>query len=137
NGRDLLYSRSWNRAYFAPYYENGRIIASLKGWYRFKEPKKKDPSDAEGDDNPDIHKYYGYGELGFTLKLPELRNAFICSLVRYNPRYRHGAAEIDLTVPLALNSMNVMVQYWDGYGESLIDYNVKQRKIAVGLNFTR
>jgi len=137
NGKEIPASRSWNRIYIMPYYENDYIIANLKAWYRLQEEKKDDDEDPAGDDNPDIHKYYGYGELGLTLKLPDLHNTNISSMLRFNPEYRRGAIEINLTVPLSLNSMSFMVQYWDGYGESLIDYNIRQRKIGFGLNFTR
>jgi phospholipase A1/A2 len=137
NGRDIPYSRSWNRLCLTPYFENGRVIASLKAWYRLREKKKTDEMDADGDDNSDICRYYGYGELGLTIKFPELFQAYCASLVRYNPRYGRGAVELTLTVPLSLNSMSFMIQYWEGYGESLIDYNVHQRKIGIGLNFTR
>jgi len=137
NGKELPYSRSWNRIYLTPYFENAYMIASLKGWYRINERKKEDESDVAGDDNPDIHKYYGYGELGVTFKFPELHNSYLAAMARYNPKYQRGAIEINTTIPLYLNSMSLMIQYWNGYGESLIDYNIKQQKIGIGLNFTR
>ncbi|HEY1405921.1 MAG TPA: phospholipase A [Spirochaetota bacterium] len=137
NGQQGLASRSWNRLYFTPYYENEHAVLFLKGWWRFREKKKKSPTDSSGDDNPDINKYYGYAELGATLKFPELHNLYISTVTRYNFKYRKGSVEVDATFPGVISSMSLMVQYWDGYGESLIDYNVKQRKIGFGVNFTR
>lgn len=137
NGQEVPDSRSWNRAYIIPYFENDRFITSLKGWYRFRENRKDNASDSDGDDNPGIHRYYGYGELGLTIKFPELRNSYLSSMMRLNPVHMYGALELNLTIPLKINSMSLMVQYWNGYGESLIDYNVKQQKIGIGLNFTR
>ena len=128
NGRELPYSRGWNRIYISPYFENDMMIVNIKTWYRIK---------VNGDDNPYIHRYYGYSELGFTLKFSELRNTYLSIMGRYNPYYNRGTAEVTLTVPLYLSSMSFMAQYWDGYGESLIDYDVKQRKIGIGLNFSR
>lgn len=137
NGQKIPDSRSWNRIYCTPYYENDRMIASLKGWYRLEEKNKDEDNDADGDDNPDIISYYGYGELGLTLKIPEFYNTYISTMSRYNFRSGKGAIEINATLPLHLNSMSLMVQYWNGYGENLIDYNVKQQKIGIGLSFTR
>lgn len=137
NGKEIPDSRSWNRIYCAPYYENDRIIANLKGWYRLEEDNKDKEGDVNGDDNPDIIKYYGHGQLGLTLKIPEFYDTYISTISRYNFRSGKGAIEINATLPLHVNSMSLMVQYWNGYGESLIDYNVKQQKIGIGLNFTR
>lgn len=137
NGQEIPDSRSWNRIYCTPYYENDRLIASLKGWYRLPEDNKDEEIDVDGDDNPDISKYYGYGELGLTLKIPEFYNTYIATMSRYNFKSGKGAIEVDLTIPLHLNSMSLMIQYWNGYGESLIDYNVKQQKIGIGLSFIR
>lgn len=137
NGKEIPDSRSWNRIYCAPYYENDRIIANLKGWYRLEEDKKDKEGDVNGDDNPDIIKYYGHGQLDFTLKIPEFYDTYLSTISRYNFRSGKGSIEINATLPLHVNSMSLMVQYWNGYGESLIDYNVKQQKIGIGLNFTR
>jgi phospholipase A1 len=137
NGQTGTTSRSWNRIYLIPYYENNRIIAFCKLWYRIPERKKRDINDTQGDDNPDIYKYYGYSEFGLTVKIPELHNLYIATISRYNFRYGKGSVEIDATLPLYLSSMSFMIQYWNGYGESLIDYNIRQQKIGIGLNFTR
>ena len=137
NGQSAEKSRSWNRVYLTPYFENSRFIVFAKGWYRLQERKKENPSDTEGDDNPDSQKYYGYGELGVTLKIPELHDTWLTTLSRYNFVHNKGAVEATLTVPMFTNSMKVMVQYREGYGESLIDYNRRERKVGFGFNFTR
>ncbi|HPS56615.1 MAG TPA: phospholipase A [Spirochaetota bacterium] len=136
NGREEPYSRSWNRIYLKPYFENEYAIVYLKGWYRFKEKTKSYPLDPGGDENPEINKYYGYCELGFTVKVPSVRMIYISSVIRFNPAYGHGAEEINITIPMISNSMGFMLHYWEGYGESLIDYNVYQRKIGAGFNIT-
>ncbi len=134
NGEREGLSRSWNRSYFTTYYENRYIITSLKLWYRFDEREKEYPGDTEGDDNPDIHKYLGYGEFSLAFKASDL---YIASLFRYNPVYKRGCYNLELSFPMYTNSMYYFVQYWDGYGESLIDYNIYQRKIGFGFMFTR
>ena len=137
NGQTQATSRSWNRIYLTPYFENSRFIAFVKGWYRLEERKSRGAADPGGDENPGIQKYYGYGELGLTLKLPELDNIWISTVTRWNPAHMKGSVQADLSIPLPVNSTKILVQYWEGYGESLIDYNVYQRKIGIGLSFTR
>ncbi|MBN2040599.1 MAG: phospholipase A [Spirochaetes bacterium] len=137
NGQELPESRSWNRIYFTPYYENDFLIASLKLWYRFPEKEKKDSTDEDRDDNPDIIRYYGYGELNLTAKFPSLFNTWLSGTFRYHQRWKKGSFEVNLTVPMATNSMKWIFHYWEGYGESLIDYNVYQRKIGLGICLTQ
>ena len=137
NGQKMPDSRSWDRIYFTPYYETDYFICSLKVWYRLKEKKKQNNMDNDGDDNPDISRYYGYGELRLTAKLPSLRNIWLTGMFRYNPKWNKGAGEINITMPMETNSMKWMIQYWEGYGESLIDYNIRQRKVGIGVCFTR
>lgn len=134
NGKSPLESRSWNRIYFTPYYENKYLSFSLKTWYRIPEEEKEYPEDSNGDDNPDIHKYYGYSELGLTFKI---RDLYLSTISRWNFRHKKGAFCLDATFPMYTNSMYWFIQYWDGYGESLIDYTLHQRRIGFGFMFTR
>jgi len=56
NGRSVPLSRSWNRivANFGVEKDNFGLL--FKTWYRI-------PEDETSDDNPDISRYMGYGEL--------------------------------------------------------------------------
>ncbi|MDE5591888.1 MAG: phospholipase A, partial [Helicobacter sp.] len=56
NGGDLLKSRSWDRVFIEGIASRGDFIIGLKAWYRIPESFLKD-------DNPDITKYLGNGEL--------------------------------------------------------------------------
>lgn len=134
NGERIETSRNWNRVYLFPYFENDYMAAGIKGWYRIKEKKKKTPEDVNGDQNPDILKYYGYSELYLTMKIGSFN---LGSQFRYNCAYNKGSMKFDATFPVISKSMYWYIQYWQGYGESLVDYNINQKNIGIGFMFTR
>ncbi len=63
NGEDDPLSRSWNRVYAMAGMEWGKLTVIPRIWYRVPERKKSD------DDNPDISRYMGYGDLQLTYQL--------------------------------------------------------------------
>lgn len=134
NGRSGEFSRSWNRVYADLVFERGNFAFSLKPWYRIPENEKSSPTDATGDDNPDIEEYMGYGELRIAYKWHQ--HAFSLML-RNNLRNEdnRGAVELGWSFPLA-NKLKVYTQYFNGYGESLIDYNAHTSRFGVGIALT-
>jgi len=52
-----------------------------------------------------------------------------------------GSVQVDVTHPIKIPAVNfdtfLMVQYWDGYGESLRDYNRKSSTWRAGFSFVR
>lgn len=134
NGRNNEYSRSWNRIYLESYLQFSNFFVIPRVWYRIPE-KNSD------DDNPDIDKYYGYGDL--TLLYPYKKHNFELMLrnnMRINSQNK-GAAELNWTFPLPdfLSTPNSygFVQIFSGYGNSLIDYDRESHKIGFGIAFSR
>jgi len=134
NGRNNEYSRSWNRIYLESYLQFSNFFIVPRVWYRIPE-KNSD------DDNPDIDKYYGYGDL--TLLYPYKKHNFELMLrnnMRINSQNK-GAAELNWTFPLPdfLSTPNSygFVQIFSGYGNSLIDYDRESHKIGFGIAFSR
>lgn len=134
NGMEEPYSRSWNRFYFKLSHLISIFSIDLKTWYRIPESEKKYSGDPRGDENPYINKYYGFSELtiGFNIG-----GFFFETFGRYNPEEENGAIQIDITYPVFDRQMSWYCQYWNGYGESLIDYDKTFTKIGFGLMFTR
>ncbi|MEJ2638638.1 MAG: phospholipase A [Desulfosarcinaceae bacterium] len=133
NGRGGSLSRSWNRVYLSLDFKRGNLAVSLKPWYRLPEHEKSDPADPHGDDNPDIETYMGNGEL--TLAYHVNGNTF-SAIWRNNLRRRiHGAIQLAWSFPL-LRRLKGYVQYFNGYGESLIDYDAYSNRIGVGFLLT-
>jgi phospholipase A1 len=133
NGRTQLLSRSWNRAYAQIFYAKDNYFVSFRPWYRIPEDDKDSPTDADGDDNPDIDDYMGYFELTGALTY---RNLEFTTLIRNNLRSENrGAFELGVSFPL-WGRLRGYAQYFNGYGESLIDYDHSMERIGVGVLLT-
>lgn len=135
NGQSGLRSRSWNRIYTEMAFEKDRWVILFKPWWRIPEKRKEDPLQPDGDDNPDIDDYMGYFELYSAYKWDE-QNFGI--MLRNNLRSDNkGAVQLDWTFPLDdEGKLRGYVQYFNGYGESLIDYNRHVNRLGVGFVLT-
>lgn len=136
NGRSGYLSRSWNRIYLDFIFEKDNFALSFKPWYRIPENNKSYVGDPIGDDNPGISRYMGYGELtgawtggGHTLS----------AMLRNNVR-RHdnrGSIELGWSFPLGRTKpLRGYIQYFNGYGESMIDYDTSSNRFGFGLLLT-
>jgi phospholipase A1 len=133
NGQSQLLSRSWNRVYINYLYEKRNFAFSFRPWYRVPEHEKSSPTSGEGDDNPDILDYMGHFELGMVYKY---NNDFEFSFKgRNNFATHNGFFEVGATFPL-WGKLKGYAQFSSGYGESLIDYNVNQKRFGIGIALT-
>lgn len=67
------------------------------------------------------------GRYGLQSRSVMLRNNF------YNPNY--GALEFNWSFPMS-RGVKWFVHYFNGYGESLIDYNARVNRLGFGIAFT-
>ncbi|WP_226911335.1 phospholipase A [Gallaecimonas mangrovi] len=127
NGRSDPYSRSWNRLYADFIFESGNFVFNVKPWYRI-------PEDKEDDNNPDIEKYLGYGSVSGVYVMGNYSLNF---LLRNNLRGsgNKGAVQLGFSFPL-WGKLRGYVQYFNGYGESLIDYNHATESLGLGIMLT-
>lgn len=125
NGQSSTLSRSWNRVYLQTGIERGKFTMLARVWKRINE-------DREEDDNPDILDYMGHGDLLGTYR----NNGHEYSvLARYNFHTDKGAVQLGWAFPIA-SKLKGYVQFFSGYGQSLIDYNYSQRTIGLGVLVT-
>lgn len=129
NGQGKEKSRSWNRLYAKAYLQAGGLIISPRVWYRFSE-------NASDDDNPNIHKYLGYGDL--ELMYPWRTHTFKL-LLRNNFDFKdnRGAAQFDWSFPLWEKNLFGYIQLYSGYSESLIDYDKRSNRVGIGFALSR
>lgn len=129
NGQVQGLSRSWNRLYTMLIYEKGAFVGFVRPWYRIPESAKESPDDPDGDDNPDILDFMGYGEVGASWRKSNKEYAV---RMRGNPSTGKGAISIGMTFPL-FAKFRGFVQYFNGYGDSLIDYDHLQQRLGIGV----
>jgi len=129
NGQGGVLSRSWNRIYANFVFAKGNFAFGLKPWIRISE-------DADDDDNPDIMDYMGHFELRAGYKLKE--NVFsIMTRNLLESGFDRGAVEFSWSFPLwKYPYFKGYIQYFSGYGESLIDYNHKVSRVGIGISLT-
>jgi len=122
NGQASTLSRSWNRYYAQVGLERAGFTVLGRVWKRVNEA-------ASEDNNPDIVDYMGRGDLNVTYR----NNGHDYSaLLRRNFSTERGAVQLSWAFPLA-GHFKGYVQYFSGYGQSLIDYNYYQNVVGVGL----
>jgi phospholipase A1/A2 len=127
NGRSEPTSRSWNRITAELIFEYDNLAFSVRPWWRI-------PERDSIDDNPDIHRYLGYADFNLIYHWNDyavdvmVRNNFSASSNR-------GALQIGFSFPL-WNRFQGYVQYFNGYGESMVDYNHHTQSLGIGIILT-
>ncbi|WP_066569396.1 phospholipase A [Snodgrassella sp. CFCC 13594] len=123
NGQSDPLSRSWNRIYAMAGAEWGNLTVIPRVWWRIPESKSDD-------NNPDINRYMGYGDLRLQYRFSDAKT--LGTTLRLNPKTGKGSMQLDYSFPL-VGKLKGYVQAYDGYGESLLDYNHRHRSIGIGI----
>jgi phospholipase A1/A2 len=123
NGRSQVLSRSWDRLFAEIGVERERFGLLARAWYRI-------PEDSDDDDNPDINRYMGYGDVTGIYKW---RDHSFSLMARGNWNTHKGAVRFAWVTPPLLGPIRGYVQAFSGYGDSMIDYNWSQNIIGVGI----
>ena len=124
NGRSLPLSRSWNRVIFHMAMEREFWQIYLKPWIRLNDTD---------DENPEITNYYGRMEgiishqLGRTLITLEATHS-----LRFGSENR-GSLRLGWSFPID-GYLRGHLEVFEGYGETLIDYNHRQFTIGFGVS---
>ena len=133
NGRSGAQSRSWNRLKLSWVTSIGNVFINFEPYYRFKEDPKESPTDPKGDDNPDITDYMGKFEFNAAYQHDDdIYSLMLRNNLSANSR---GAVELGWSFPISSN-LRGQLKYFNGYGHSLIDYNVNLEVFALGIVFT-
>ncbi len=130
NGQNVELSRGWNRVYAQILTELKYTNLSLMVWDRIPEKAKESPTDPEGDDNPDITDFMGHFELRASSKFKE--NTLSVILRNNLQKNNRGAVEMSFSFPIGTKFKGYL-QYFNGFGESLIDYDSSIQRFGVGI----
>ncbi len=126
NGRADPLSRSWNRVMTNIGFDRDNWSVMFRPWFRIPESRGKD-------DNPDIQDYMGRGDM--TIVHTVGRNEFSLT-ARHSLRggdRSHGAMQFDWGFPIS-RQLRGHFQLFDGYGESMIDYNHRATYVGFGIS---
>jgi phospholipase A1/A2 len=124
NGQSEPLSRSWNRIVANFGFEKEPFSFLLKTWYRI-------PESAEVDDNPEIRKYLGHGEL-WTYYFYKKHRFGLMLRDNFSFDANRGAVQAEWSFPTFFENLAGYVQYFHGYGENLLDYNHRINRIGIG-----
>jgi outer membrane phospholipase A len=134
NGRDGVNSRSLNTASAHAAF----ALGNLAGWNLVVVPKIS-AYISDMSDNADMDDYRGFGELRAAFGKNDSLGVSV--LARAGQGLKKGAMQVDVTYPLDVFFNNfaayILVQYWNGYGESLLHYNKRTETIRAGLSIVR
>lgn len=132
NGQSGLNSRSWNRVLFSTVFSSPKNAYYIETWWRIPEDTKVDINDPTGDDNPDIHDFVGRMEVGNVWQIAP--NHKLLTRWRNNLDYDNNRGSITLNYTYSFTERyDLLIQYFNGYGESLIEYNRHQSRVGIGI----
>lgn len=125
NGKDSIYSRSWNFISLNWSAEiNSRLLIETKAVIPFSYKTE----------NPDLLKYVGYGDIGFTyVFLPQKLYTKIILKKGASWDWK-GSIETQLFFkPVQSSNFYLMLQGFHGYGENLLEYNKEVNMLRFGI----
>jgi phospholipase A1 len=121
NGRSGVISRSWNRLYAELLLSTKYSQVNLRSWFQV----------TDEEDNPDIQDFLGNFQIDGLRKIGKHQLHW---KARHNLKSDgKGAFELGWSRRIGgREDVRWYLQYFNGYGESLIDYNRKTERIGLG-----
>jgi phospholipase A1 len=126
NGRSDPLSRSWNRVMLNLGFEKDNFALMVRPWYRFEEKR-------EDDNNPEIKNYIGRGDMTAFYRYKEHDFSLMLRHTLKGGDDNRGAVQFDWSFPIS-GRLRGQFQLFDGYGESLIDYNHRATYVGLGVS---
>jgi len=135
NGKEEESSRSLNIVYLKP----TAVFGKTDG-FQFSLAPRAWVYVGDIVDNPDIKDYRGYFDLRAVIGWQ--KHAQLAATGRVGDDFDHGSLQLDLTyplwkVPIVRSSLFFHVQYFIGYGESLLLYNKRGSSVRAGFALFR
>jgi phospholipase A1 len=125
NGLNEERSRSWDRAYLEREFMFSEALSfNLKLWHVLN----------KGEFNEDISDFLGDAQLTTHITLNNMFDLDIKTMKGHETG--KVSYQVDLTLPMSqwVNS-KFFLSYYDGYGEALINYNVRSKSLRAGFYF--
>ena len=125
NGRDGEASRSWNKISFAAnIYIDPQFMIHGKYWIPI----------IDGENNKDILKYCGIYQTGIQVTSKNKRFGMAITLVKRQGFNLNFNTIIELNYKLfKKDNQYLFLQYYNGYGENLLDYNKFHSRLRLGI----
>lgn len=125
NGRDSIQSRSWNKVSLAG---NILIDRCLMVHAKFWAPI------VDGMNNKDILHYCGIYQMGMTVSTPNQRMQGSVIVTKRLGNFFNYNTVLELSYRfLKQDNQYFFIQYYNGYGEGLLDYKVFKNQIRLGI----
>lgn len=125
NGRDSIQSRSWNKVTFSASTIIDRwLMVHAKFWIPI----------VDGENNRDILRYSGICQGGVAITTPDKKFGWSLTLVKrmgWNFNF-NTIFEFNWRIHKKSNQY-IFVQYYNGYGENLLDYNQFHSRLRAGI----
>ena len=124
NGRSEPLSRSWNRIYVTSIFAYENWVFNFRPWYRI-------PENESDDDNPDIEDYMGNFDFRVGYKKEDSQ---VSAMFRSSLEGDDSHSYYELGYSYSINrKFRGYIQFINGYGESLIDYNYRNKRLSIGI----
>lgn len=125
NGRDSIWSRSWNRvALAANIMVTRNLMVHGKIWYPI----------VDGMNNKDIVDYCGFFQFGAQVLSNNKRFVGNITIVKHKGWNMNSNVIVDLGFRIfRKENQYLYLQFYNGYGEGLLEYNKFHSQIRVGL----
>lgn len=125
NGKDEDASRSWNKiSANSTLIFRDRWVLQTKLWIPF----------VDGDSNPDLTQYAGYGFAALTYSSVKRKYNVSCVVTKRAGSILDANIMLNFSVRMFSNEdIYLYLEYYDGYGESLLDYKEYRQRIRAGI----
>ncbi len=125
NGKSGLDSRSWNKVSFGAYLTmDDRWTFQSKLWIPI----------VDSGNNKDLVDYTGWGFIAMDYSSPKQKYNVSCVVTKRGGVNLNANVEMNFSIRLfSDDNQFLFVQYYNGYGESLLDYKQYRQRLRIGI----